>query len=333
MVSNVVLAENIKKDSLTMQTETMYFVAAFYKFTKIQNTENMQQDVKHLGEQFHIKGVFLIAEEGINATIASSDEQSLHFFLEKVQRKFYFTNADVKFSTSKTQPFTKWRVRKKKEIVSLGVEDVDPNRCVGTYIKPKDWNDFIQNDDVVVIDVRNDYECVLGTFEGAVNPQTDTFREFPQFVHEQLLGMKEKKIAMFCTGGIRCEKATSYLIQQGISPNNVFHLEGGILKYLEEVSKEESTYSGECFLFDRRISVVHGIKQGNIDDGLAKICYACSYPLLLDDLQSEHYIEGVSCHRCYDKFTEEQKNRFRERQRQFNRAGDSHFTSNNEPSE
>ena len=310
-----------------IQTETMYFIATFYRFIKIKNVEKMQQDIKKLGEKFHIQGVFLVSEEGINATIASLENQELHTFLEKIQSKFHFTNLDVKFSTSKTQPFTKWRVRKKKEIVSLGVEDVDPNICVGTYIKPKDWKEFIRRDDVLLIDVRNDYECILGTFDGAMNPQTDTFREFPKFVHEQLLDITDQKIAMFCTGGIRCEKATSYLIQQGVSPNMVFHLEGGILKYLEDVPKKESTYRGECFLFDRRISVVHSTEKGQIEDGLAKICYACSYPLLSDDLTSEHYIEGVSCHRCYDKYTEDQKNRFRERQRQFENYKEKHFST------
>ncbi len=310
-----------------MQAETVFFIATFYKFTKIKNTEKIQQDIKNLGDEFGIQGVFIVSEEGINATIAASNYQSLHSFIEKIQSKIHFINVDVKFSTSKKQPFTKLRVRKKKEIVSLGIEDVDPNICVGTYIKPKDWNDFIRNDDVLVIDVRNDYECVLGTFDGAVNPKTDTFREFPKFINEQLVGITDQKIAMFCTGGIRCEKATSYLIQQGVSPHNVFHLEGGILKYLEEVPKEESAYRGECFLFDRRISVVHGAEQGKIEDGVARICYVCSYPLLLDDLKSEYYIKGVSCHRCYDKFTDKQKNRFRERQRQFESFKEEHFTT------
>ena len=309
-----------------MTTDMTYSIAAFYRFVSISNVAEFHATIKERGQSLGIVGVFLIAEEGINATIAGQKE-NLTCFLEEIQQDTRLENLEIKYATTTTQPFTKWRVRKKKEIVSMGVESVQPTKSVGTYVPPKDWNQLIEQDDVIVVDVRNDYEYLLGTFEGALNPKTDTFREFPEFVQKHLLQHKNKKIAMFCTGGIRCEKATSFLVQEGFEQNQVFHLQGGILKYMEDVPSELSAYEGECFLFDRRRSVVHGEQVGELQDGVASICYACSYPLMPEDLQSQHYESGVSCHRCYQSFTDEQKNRFRERQAQYDRYKESHFCS------
>src|SRR5690554_7331696 len=210
-------------------------------------------------------------------------------------------------------PFYRTKVKLKKEIVTMGVNGIDPKRIVGTYVKPKDWNELISRDDVILVDTRNDYEVQVGTFKGALDPNTTTFREFPQYVKENLDPSKHKKVAMFCTGGIRCEKSTAYLKEQGF--DEVYHLEGGILKYLEEVPEEETLWKGECFVFDNRVTVNHKLEKGNFDQ-----CHACRHPITEAEKQLPEYQQGVSCHRCIDSLSEEQKARFAERERQIRLA-------------
>jgi UPF0176 protein len=204
-------------------------------------------------------------------------------------------------------------VKLKREIVTMGVEGIDPLKTVGTYVKPKEWNELISDPDVLLVDTRNDYEVDIGTFKGAINPHTDTFRDFPSYVKEQLDPSKHKKVAMFCTGGIRCEKSTAFLREQGF--DEVYHLEGGILKYLEEVPADNSMWDGECFVFDNRVSVGHGLEPGDY-----QLCHACRMPLSAEDRQNEHFQEGLSCHHCFDKVTDKQRKRFQERQHQLELA-------------
>jgi UPF0176 protein len=205
------------------------------------------------------------------------------------------------------------KVKLKKEIVTMGVNGIDPQQIVGTYVKPQDWNALISDPDVLVVDTRNSYEYEIGTFERAIDPKTETFREFPAYVAENLDPAKHKKVAMFCTGGIRCEKSTAYLKEQGFE--EVYHLEGGILKYLEEVPEEESLWRGECFVFDNRVAINHKLEKGVYDQ-----CHGCRYPITEDDKKSEHYMLGVCCPRCFDKLTPEQTTRFAERQKQIELA-------------
>jgi len=217
--------------------------------------------------------------------------------------------------------FYRTKVKLKKEIVTMGVEGIDPAHIVGTYVKGDDWNQLITDPDTILIDTRNDYEVAIGTFKNAVNPNTTTFREFPQWAADNLDKTKHKKVAMFCTGGIRCEKSTAFLKEQGF--DEVYHLDGGILKYLEEMPQEQSLWQGECFVFDQRVAVKHGLEQGSYDQ-----CYACRMPLSAAEMASEHYVKGLSCPHCHDKTTDEQKAAFAERQRQVELAkqrGDKHI--------
>ena len=214
-----------------------------------------------------------------------------------------------KESFDETVPFYRTKVKLKKEIVTMGVETIDPNKIVGTYVKPSEWNALISDPDVLLVDTRNDYEVNIGQFQGAVNPKTETFREFPQYVKANLNPEQHKKVAMYCTGGIRCEKSTAYLKEQGFEA--VYHLEGGILKYLEEVPKADSMWQGECFVFDNRVAVDHSLVKGQYDQ-----CFACRYPVSVADKASEHYIQGVSCPHCFDKVDEQQRQRFKEREKQ-----------------
>src|SRR5690606_15378493 len=226
-----------------------------------------------------------------------------------------------KESYDSDMPFYRSKVKLKKEIVTMGVEDIDPTHIVGTYVKPKDWNALISDPDVTLIDTRNHYEVQIGTFKGAIDPNTTSFREFPEYSKKHLDPAKNKKVAMFCTGGIRCEKSTAYLKQQGFE--EVYHLEGGILKYLEEVPEDESLWQGECFVFDNRVTVNHQLQKGHYDQ-----CHACRMPITEEDKQHSHYTPGVSCHHCYDKTNEEQRERFREREKQMRLAkerGESHI--------
>ena len=287
-------------------------VSALYKFVTLEQPDQLRQPLLDFLNEQDIRGTLILANEGINGTVSGSREaiDALYAWfgdhppLDKVSYKESFFNE---------QPFYRTKVKLKREIVTMGVEGIDPRRAVGTYVKPKDWNDLISDPEVVLIDTRNDYEVDIGTFKGAVNPVTDTFREFPEYVKTHLDPSKHKKVAMFCTGGIRCEKSTAFLKEQGF--DEVFHLEGGILKYLEEVPAENSMWDGECFVFDNRVSVGHGLEPGDY-----QLCHACRRPLSAEDRQHEQFEEGLSCHHCYDTVTEQQRQRFRERQHQLELA-------------
>lgn len=283
-------------------------VTALYHFTKLPDYKELRDPLLKFLKSQNIKGTLLLAEEGINGTVAGTAKAvaKLHEYLRADER---FEGLVTKESFDDEMPFYRTKVKLKKEIVTMGVENIDPNDIVGTYVKPEDWNALIADPDVIVVDTRNDYEVGIGTFKNALNPQTDTFREFPAYVKNNLDNAKGKKVAMFCTGGIRCEKSTAYLKQQGFE--DVYHLEGGILKYLENVPEEESLWEGECFVFDQRVSVKHGLEEGTYDQ-----CYGCRYPITEDDKQSEHYMAGVCCPRCHDTLTRDQMKRFGDRHKQ-----------------
>jgi len=287
-------------------------VAALYKFVTLPDYQSIAPRLKDLCDHLGLKGTLLLAEEGINGTVSGTREaiDGLITFLIEDDR---FIGLSHKESIYDEQPFYRMKVKLKQEIVTMGVRGIDPKRIVGTYVKPQDWNALISDPEVMVVDTRNSYEFNIGSFEGAVDPKTETFREFPAYVAEHLDPAKHKKVAMFCTGGIRCEKSTAYLKEQGFE--EVYHLEGGILKYLEEVPEEQSLWRGECFVFDNRVAVNHKLEKGIYDQ-----CHGCRHPITEEDKLSEHYMAGVSCPRCYDQLTAEQRGRFAERQKQIELA-------------
>lgn len=291
-----------------------WVVAAMYHFKPWPDFENWQERLTMLGEKWEICGSLLIAKEGINGTVAGSRE-AIDALLKFLKEEVGFSGLEHKESLASKKPFHRYKVRLKKEIVTFGQPDIDPNQKVGEYIDPKDWNALIEDPEVVLVDTRNDYEVEIGTFKGAVDPKTDNFREFPEFVEQNLDPNKHKKVAMFCTGGIRCEKATAYMLNQGFE--NVYHLKGGILKYLEEVPEEKSLWEGECFVFDQRIAVKHGLKEGTYD-----MCYGCRSPISDEDKKSEHFEEGISCPHCIHLMTEARRKRLESRQRQIRWAKD-----------
>ncbi|MBP0022128.1 MAG: rhodanese-related sulfurtransferase [Cyanobacteria bacterium SBLK] len=284
-------------------------VAAFYKFVSLPDYRKKQTEILPFCQEQGIKGTILLAEEGVNGTIAGSRE-AVETVLAFLRSDFRFADLEHKESRTTKQPFERLKVKLKREIVTFGVPEANPSDRVGTYIDPQEWNAIITHPDVTVIDTRNDYEVDIGTFKGANNPQTRSFREFPDYVRTHLDPEKQPKVAMFCTGGIRCEKATSYLLQQGFS--KVYHLKGGILKYLEEIPPEESLWEGECFVFDDRVAVGHGLEQGQYE-----MCRSCGHPISEADKESDRYQEGISCPYCFDSLTEEKRSRQEERQRQW----------------
>lgn len=283
-------------------------VITFYKFVQLDDFEAMRQPLLELCESQGIKGTILLALEGINSTVAGTDS-ALHALLAFLTQDPRLADLTHKTSWAEEQPFARMKVKLKKEIVTLGQPEVSPINKVGTYVEPTDWNQLISDSDVVVIDTRNTYEVDIGTFHGAANPHTDSFREFPAYAAEQLDPAKHKKVAMFCTGGIRCEKASSYLLEHGF--DQVYHLKGGILKYLEDVPAEESLWEGECFVFDERVTVQHGLEPGRY-----AMCRGCGHPVSEEDTQSPHYEPGISCPHCYKQLTEDQRIRFAERVKQ-----------------
>lgn len=287
---------------------SQYVVCAMYKFVALEDFEALRQPLQNLMEEKEIRGTLLLAREGINGTVAAKRE-AIDALLAWFKADGRLADIVYKESFDEHQPFNRSKVKLKKEIVTMGVEGIDPRHVVGTYVKPQDWNDLIADPEVFVVDTRNDYEIEVGTFKHAVNPKTETFREFPDYVKENMDPAKHKKVAMFCTGGIRCEKSTAYMKEQGFE--EVYHLEGGILKYLEEVPAEESLWEGECYVFDGRVTVNHQLEKGSYD-----LCNACRLPITEQDKQSVHFEQGVSCPKCFDKHTEEQKARFREREKQ-----------------
>jgi UPF0176 protein len=283
-------------------------VAALYKFAELPDYQEMQPALLNFCIECELYGTLLLAEEGINGTVAGSRAgiDALIAFLKADQ---CFADLEHKESCAEAMPFTRMKVKLKKEIVTLGVPGINPNEKVGTYVAPEDWNALISDPDVILIDTRNGYECDIGTFRGAIDPHTTTFREFPAYVSENFDPARHKKIAMFCTGGIRCEKASSLMVEQGFE--QVYHLQGGILKYLEKIPPAESLWQGECFVFDQRISVGHGLKVGEYGQ-----CHGCRHPVSPADKASKHYVEGVSCPHCFAGLTDEKRSRFAERQKQ-----------------
>ena len=298
----------------------MYVVAALYKFVRLPDYVTLRDTLYDYMVANKVKGTLLLAEEGINGTICGerAGVDAVKAWLDADGR---FAGMSYKESLSDELAFYRTKVKLKKEIVTMGVEGINPAHIVGTYVKGDDWNTLISDPDTILIDTRNDYEVAIGTFKHAVNPNTTTFREFPQWAADNLDKTKHKKVAMFCTGGIRCEKSTAFLKEQGF--DEVYHLDGGILKYLEEMPQENSLWQGECFVFDQRVAVKHGLEQGSYDQ-----CYACRMPLSQAEMASEHYVKGLSCPHCHDKTTDEQKAAFAERQRQVELAkqrGDKHI--------
>ncbi len=284
----------------------MFVVAALYKFADLPDCKEIQASLKDLCTKNGIKGTLILAEEGINGTVAGSRNamDTLKNFLQSDQR---FHGWEYKESFSPKNPFYRMKVRLKKEIVTLGVEGVNPNKMVGTYLEPEEWNKVIQDPDVILIDTRNDYEVAIGTFKGAVDPKTKCFTEFPDYVRKNLNPQKHKKVAMMCTGGIRCEKASSFMMKEGFE--TVYHLKGGILKYLELMPENKSLWEGDCFVFDQRVAVKHGLQLGE-----HTLCHSCRLPLSDEDRQSHKYQLGVSCPHCYDSLTPERRQSLEQRQ-------------------
>ncbi|MDG1863896.1 MAG: rhodanese-related sulfurtransferase [Yoonia sp.] len=290
----------------------MFTVAALYHFTRFDDTSAIRGPLLDLCKARGISGTLLLAREGINGTIAG-DRAGIDAVIAHIRALPGCDDLIWKESTATQAPFHRMKVRLKREIVTMGQPDVDPTTKVGHYVNPEDWNALITSPDVAVIDTRNDYEVAIGTFDGAIDPETKSFGEFPAWWEANKERFHNKRIAMFCTGGIRCEKSTNYLIGQGV--DDVYHLKGGILKYLEDVPQEESIWDGECFVFDSRVSVGHGLKEGP-----HQLCYACRRPILPEDRSRPEFEEGVSCHQCAAETTEEDKGRFRERQKQISLA-------------
>ena len=287
-------------------------VAALYKFVRLEDHEALREPLLTLMMDSDVRGTLLLANEGINGTI-SGPRAGINAVLDWLRSDARLADLEHKESFHDEHPFLRTKVKLKKEIVTMGVEGIDPNRTVGTYLSPEQWNEVISDPETILIDTRNDYEVEVGTFKGAINPHTQTFREFPDYVKDTLDPAKHKKVAMFCTGGIRCEKSTAYLKEQGFE--EVYHLKGGILKYLEETPKERSLWEGECFVFDERVTVDHDLNPGEYDQ-----CHACRRPISEQDQQSSLFQLGVSCPHCYDESSPEQKARFAERQKQIELA-------------
>lgn len=287
-------------------------VCALYHFVRLDNYQALQQPLQQLMHASGVKGTLLLASEGINGTIAGS-RAGIDTVVAWLRADPRMATLDCKESFDDVIPFYRSKVKLKKEIVTMGVAGIDPNQKVGTHIEAKQWNQLISQPDVLLIDTRNNYEVEIGTFAGAVNPGTESFRDFPQYVKDHLDPARHKKIAMFCTGGIRCEKSTAFLKENGF--DEVYHLKGGILKYLEEVPQAESLWQGECFVFDNRVAVNHQLEKGGYDQ-----CHACRLPITEADKLSAQYEKGVSCPHCFGKRSLEEADHFRERQRQIDLA-------------
>ncbi|MBX2867191.1 MAG: rhodanese-related sulfurtransferase [Acidiferrobacterales bacterium] len=299
---------------------SQYIVCALYQFTRLESYQSLQAPLLSLMEELEVKGTLLLASEGINGTIAGS-RSAIDHLLQWLSEQPGLANIDYKESISTKPPFKRSKVKLKKEIVTMGVAGIDPRHTAGTYVEPEDWNALIEDPEVVLVDTRNDYECQVGTFKNAINPKTESFREFPEFAKQHLDSFRDKKVAMFCTGGIRCEKSTALLKEMGFE--QVYHLKGGILKYLEKVPEEETRWQGECFVFDDRVTVDHNLMPGSYDQ-----CHACRLPISEQDMQSAHYLKGVSCPHCFDKVSPQDRERFAERQKQIELAaarGETHI--------
>lgn len=290
----------------------MIIVAALYHFTRFSDFAALKPPLQSLCEAMGVRGSLLLAHEGINGTIAGSRE-GIDAVLAHIRALPGCNTLEWKESTAEVMPFHRMKVKLKREIVTMGIEGVDPVAAVGHYVDAKEWNELIASPDVAIIDTRNDYEVKIGTFKGAVDPKTKTFRDFPMWWKENQERFQNKRIAMFCTGGIRCEKSTNFLLSQGLK--EVYHLKGGILKYLEEVEADNSLWEGECYVFDGRVSVGHGLKQGDYS-----ACGACGRPVSPEERQDPSFEEGVCCPACVSEYTEADRSRFREREKQMRLA-------------
>ena len=284
-----------------------YLIATFYKFANISDLKAKKQQILTWCQSQELKGTIILAEEGINGTIAGQGK-AIATLLTQLRSLPNLADLEHKESTAQKLPFVRLKVKIKSEIVTLGLPEVKPNQQVGTYVNPQDWNQVIADPEVVVIDTRNDYEVEIGSFKRARNPHTQSFREFPQYIAQNLNPQENPKVAMFCTGGIRCEKASSYLLSQGFK--EVYHLKGGILKYLENISPEESMWEGECFVFDERVAVKEGLELGSHE-----LCYACGHPISEKKKKSPQYESHISCPYCYEQLTQEKKARQIDRRR------------------
>ena len=290
----------------------MLTVAAFYKFVDFPDFADYRAGLLAACEEGKVKGTILLASEGVNGTICGP-RQGIEGVLAALRELPGFSDLKHKQSHASKMPFKRMKVRLKKEIVTIGLPDLDAAKDAGSYVSPEEWNDLVAETGVAVIDTRNDYEVAIGSFERAIDPKTESFREFPEWLKRFKEEQGVKKLAMFCTGGIRCEKATA--LAKSIGFDEIYHLEGGILNYLEKMPEEQSRWQGECYVFDHRVSVRHGLEEGSFE-----LCNACGRPVAPDDKESEHYIKGVSCKACWDVYSDDQKARFAERQRQYDQA-------------
>lgn len=293
----------------------MFKIAALYKFAEVGNPEKAQIEIRANLKVLSIHGTILVGQEGINGTISGSKD-NIDKAIAYIRQLKNFNDTDIKFSEASINPFARLKVKLKKEIVTIGDKTVKPQEVTGNYIDPKDWNDLIDDNNTILIDTRNDYECAIGTFKNAINPKTVRFRDFPKWVKTQNFSKedkKNKKIAMFCTGGIRCEKASSFMMNDGFKDVN--HLKGGVLKYFEDVPEKKSLWLGECFVFDDRVSVRHDLKVGSYD-----MCHGCRMPITDADKKSNNYIKGVACPKCFAQKTEKQKSRYMSRKKQIDLA-------------
>ena len=283
-------------------------ITTFYQFADLPDFEEWKRQLEELGEKEQVLGTVILGKEGINATL-SGPEDGVRTFMSFIRADKRFADMPSRSTFTSRQTFYRLRVVIRDEIVTLGVPGINPSEVVGKYVEPEDWNALIDDPDVLLVDTRNDYEVELGTFKGALDPDTQNFSEWPDFVKDYLKKSPKRKIAMFCTGGIRCEKASSHLLQNGFE--EVYHLKGGILNYLEKIGPEESLWEGECFVFNHQVSVTHGLK-----DGQAVLCFGCRWPLSDDDRSSPDYEEGVSCPKCNKELSDAKRESLRERQRQ-----------------
>ena len=289
-----------------------YVVVTFYKFFPVLDPKHLKKILEEKLQGLNLVGSMLIATEGLNGYLAG-EKCDTELIIKVLKKITGFSDLNLKVSKTDTLPFLRMKVKLKKEIVTIGLEGVKPSELVGDYIDAHNWNNILKSDDYVVIDTRNDYEVDIGTFKNSVNPKIKSFREFPLWWQENKAKYKEKKVAMFCTGGIRCEKSTNYILQDGC--NEVVHLKGGILEYLGKVPKSMSMWEGACFVFDQRVSVLH-----NLTEGPHLLCFACRRPINLADVENEYYQEGVSCKYCFDEHDSVRRERFKERPKQISLA-------------
>ena len=286
----------------------MHTVATFYRFTNLHDHEVWRDRLKEQCEKHEVLGIIILANEGLNATIAGPEE-GVAAVLEYIRSDQRFRDLTHRECTAEEPPFNRLRIIIRPEIVTLGDPTVNPNEAAGEYVAPEEWNELISDPDLLLIDTRNDYEVQIGTFKNALNPNTETFGQWDTYVKENLNPENHKKVAMFCTGGIRCEKASAHLIKKGFE--QVYHLQGGILNYLEKIKPEESLWEGECFVFDHRVSVLHGLEEGTCE-----ICFGCRWPLEAEDLKSPKYEPGICCPRCADDLSPDRRARLTERHKQ-----------------